>query len=259
MLHKFPLSIPIPLESKVAVKVGDKVSPGTLLAQESSQQITEINLSTALGVSPKEIGKYLTVALGKEVNKGATLASRQGLFGNKEVMAPVAGVLQKISEESGVISLRTGIAQGKKVVSPVAGEVVAVTSGEKRIDIEVSGRVWEGEKAWGAPGWGPLAVVGQWGTLKLDQLTLEEAGKIVIIADKVNLGWLSKAAALDVAGVVCAGLRNGSDEVPPDISLLVLAADDNGQMDRKIWDELNKFSGKIAAIDTQKKFLGVVE
>lgn len=256
MTHKFRFSISIPSGAKVLVNTGQVLNKGDVLAEVVSNKEVEVMVAKGLGVAPKAIGKFLTVALGQSVKKEDVVAKTKGILGIREVKSTVAGTVHTISETNGSLWIKTKAEESEKVMNPVAGLVVELS--DSKIVVEVIGRAWEGERAEGGITQGNLDSIGEWGTSRLDQLTSGSEGRIVVVADKVNSAWLAKASALGLAGVVCAGIPDDTGG-HSGISILVMPSGENGQMDKNIWDNLVKLSGNPAFMYPKERLLGVIE
>lgn len=68
---------------------------------------TDIEVAAQLGITQKDIYKYLTVELGQTLEEGDVVARKKKLFGKKEVRSPGSGEVRKIDHQTGVISLST--------------------------------------------------------------------------------------------------------------------------------------------------------
>lgn len=256
MSQRFRFPIIIPPTLRITIKLGDKIERGQSLGQLTSGQAFDIDIAVQLGISPKEVGKYLLVPVGHEIKAGEVVAKLKTTFKEKQVVSPQSGKVQKISPENGTVTLSLKPDHQKGLESPVSGEVITLTSG--LIELAVAGKIYQAVEIGGLTGWGPLGGVGQWGTAKIEDLTISQLGKIVISADKINHAWLSKAAALDVAGVVCAGLQPDQD---PEVKIpfVSLPSETNNQLDRRLWENLTDNEGKIALINPKEKILGITD
>lgn len=255
-MEKVTLPIKLPAGVRILVKVGTRVRAGDVIAETAKAREEAVDVSLRLGVGKKKLKDVVKVAIGQEVEKGSVLAVKSGVFGKKTVLAPMPGVVSEISEEKGAIVISEVVLPQEKVRSLVSGEVSGVVSDS--VSFDLSARIWEGELGLGEDASGILVKIGEWGTSKLDELTVEAEGKVALTADVVSSAWLAKAAALGVCGVVCAGVVDGS--LAKDISLgVVVMPSDDGQIKKKIWEELSRLSGKFVLIIPDQKKLAVVE
>lgn len=255
MSQRFRFPITIPQGIRVAVKIGDKIQKGQSIGHLANGPISAIDVSGSLGIAPKEIGKYLTVAVGHEVKSGEIVARRKTAFKEKHVISPLTGKVQHVSLDNGTITICLKAGSQKGLESPVDGEVVNLT--QEHLELNVTGKVFPAPEIGETAGWGPLEHVGQWGSAKIEDITIDYSGKIVVSADKINNAWVSKATALDVAGVVCAGLSH--KDISVKIPFVCFPSGDDDQMDRRLWENLIESNEKIALIDPKEKILGIVE
>ena len=237
------------------VKVGEKVMEGQVVGHYGWEKELEISLSP-LGIKGSGLAKAMVVGVGQVVAKGEVIARSKGLLAKREVVAPVAGAVQSLVGERGVVVLRVPSQEARGVISPVSGMVVEV--GSERLVIEAKGREFPVTTGFGDVVWGRLEVVGKGGLSVFDALSAEAEGKIVLTAEPAGEVWLTKAAALGVAGVVCPG---GKDVGGAGLSLTVMTvpAEGGGRADQSLWAELSRHEGSLVVLDPQEKFLGLVE
>jgi hypothetical protein len=100
----------LPIKGLLRVKVGDQVSEGDIVAEALLPgEMRIVRVAEELGVEADEVEKALRVVEGQAIEQGALLAERQGLFGffTSRVSAPISGVVELISKETGHIAIRS--------------------------------------------------------------------------------------------------------------------------------------------------------
>jgi hypothetical protein len=113
----------LPLKGRVAVALGDRVEPDTIVARtELPGNVQTVNLASKLAVDPANVAATLAHPLGSTVRKGEIVATGRSLFGlvKNQVEAPVDGVLESVSAVTGQLVVRE---------APIPVEVAAYVSG----------------------------------------------------------------------------------------------------------------------------------
>lgn len=97
-----------PFPGEILVKEGDRVSPHTTILRTNFRlgRPCILNISRALKVEPDEIGDYLQVSEGDEVNFRDIIAKRRVMVEEKQVKSPVDGFIEMIDTGVGVIIVR---------------------------------------------------------------------------------------------------------------------------------------------------------
>jgi len=250
---RFPISIRNDLN--VSVKVGDKIQRGQPLGQISAKSMLEYDVAKKLGVSAKDISKYIIVPVGAEIKAGDVIAKRKTLLSERKIISPYTGKILKVLPEKGMMQIGLSTNIDKPFLSPVSGEVIGITP--NLIEISSLGKTYKAIETGKDFGWGALSVLGQWGTVKLDELSVDQTEKIVLIADRVNNAWISKAEALEIGGLICAGFEQG-ESADPTFPYAFLTSENN-QIDRHIWEELVGCKEKTALISPEEKILAIAE
>ncbi len=90
------------------VSLGQQIAPDEIIGNAiSAVGFRIINLSSELGVNPKETGKFLVKKLNERIYKGELLAFKKGnlLGGKKIVTSPSDGILEFLNPETGDLKL----------------------------------------------------------------------------------------------------------------------------------------------------------
>gem|GEM_PF-1922849 len=93
---------------KVLVEVGDYVQADDILAELDyiPGAMQRIEAARALGITPRELGEKMQVAVGDRVSQGDILAQSDMFYTSKEVLSPIDGHLSLFSRNLGSIYLR---------------------------------------------------------------------------------------------------------------------------------------------------------
>ena len=75
------------------------------MTAQTSPNFFEFNLAKNLGVPPKKVVKLMVKSLGELVKKGEVIAVQKTAFKKKTFLAPVAGVLDSLTEE-GILKIK---------------------------------------------------------------------------------------------------------------------------------------------------------
>ncbi len=199
----------LPLKGDVLVKVGDRVSPDTVVARTELPGIMQtVKLAELLGVEPQELKPALRVQIGDRIDKGAILGQTKGLFGlfKNDVKSPVEGTLEMISEQTGHLGIRM-------LPTPVEKDayihgVVKEVMPEEGIIVQCQGALIQGIFGVGGERQGLIAVGTQSAADPLTEQCFkpEHKGKIVVGGANVTLGALRKAAEVGAVGIVVGGI-----------------------------------------------------
>lgn len=261
----------LPLKGEVVAKVGDRVTPDTVVARTFLPgDVEPINVSNQLGLPPEDIPESMLKKVGDPVEKGEVIARSSPLFGLKflerfasESKSPLIGKVESISTITGQVLLRG---------EPIPVEVTAYLDGEILEVIEEEGVV---VTSWGSFIQGIFGIGGEThGTIKVvvpDNKTLltEELigedckGCVIIGGSRVTADGIRKAAKVGAAGVVTGGfddkdLRDflgydlgvaitGSEEIG--VTLVVTEGFGDITMAGKTFDLLKSKEGMMACIN----------
>ncbi len=199
----------LPLKGEVLVKVGDRVTPGMVVARTELPGIMQtIKLAERMGLEPSELKEILLVKAGDQIEKGTLLARTKGLFGmfKSEEHSMVAGKLELVSEHTGHLGIRMPAIPIEKNAY-VTGIVKSVIP-EEGVLIECTGAVVQGIFGVGGERQGEIVAVSTDPTRPLTEADLQadHKGKIVIGGSNVSIGVLRRAAELGITGIVVGGI-----------------------------------------------------
>ena len=256
----------LPIKGKVTKSIGDKLKPNDIVATtDLPGNVQIIKIASRLNIGPADILDALKVVEGQKVKKGDLIAQTEGLFGffKSEVLSPVEGSIESISEVTGQIIMRE---------APIPVEIDAYMSGTVKeiipnegVTIEAHAAFIQGIFGIGGEARGDMEVlIEDRGTeLTEDLLNESHKGKIVVGGGFISLKTFKKAMRLRVAGVVVGGFNyydledilgytlgvaiTGSEEI--NTSLVVTEGYGNIKMGERTYDLLSKHNKKFVSIN----------
>jgi hypothetical protein len=99
----------LPISGEVLVKVGDRVSSDTIIAEALREgELRIVRAAEALSITPAEVVRRIKLSVGDPIEEGATLIELRGLWGlfKSVVAAPIGGVIEFVSPVTGHIGIR---------------------------------------------------------------------------------------------------------------------------------------------------------
>lgn len=193
------ISLPIPENTKLEVKIGDKVKIGDTLAVAKRQgELKALELATLLKVSPQKARSLLAVPIGSKVERGQMVAKKQNLFGLSRtlVLSPFSGSLSLFDDKTGKLYIREKTDEVFKIASKIEGRIWQIR--QDSIAIETQNEVVFAQFGFGPETEGELllqALLGKW-----------VLGKIIVIENLQRL-MLFKAFALGAHGAIGSTMR----------------------------------------------------
>jgi len=199
----------LPIAGDVLVKTGDHVDAEQVVAETFMPgDVTPVNLSNILSLSPAEVKGCLLKAEGEHVEPGDILARTKGIFGlfRNEYRAKVDGTLESVSAVTGQVILR-GKPIPVQVRAYLSGTVIEVVPKEGVV-VEADVSLIQGIFGVGGEAYGPIAVVCRDPSERLDagQITAEHKGKIVIGGGRMTGEAIHQAVKVGAAAIVSGGI-----------------------------------------------------
>jgi hypothetical protein len=198
----------LPLAGEVIVKVGDRVTAGTVVARtDLPGKVYPINIANQLSIGPDEVPEAMKRKVGETIKKDEILAETRSFFGifRSEARAPVDGTVESISKVTGQIILR-GVPIPVEVKAYVDGTIVEEIPGEGVI-VETEASYIQGIFGLAGEVHATLKKVATSPDEVLDESKIhaDHAGKIIIGGSQLTLGALRRCLEVKVAGVICGG------------------------------------------------------
>lgn len=256
----------LPLAGSVLVERGARVAAADVVARtELPGKVTLLNLASALGALPDEVGSKLVVQPGGAVRAGAPIAEARAWFGlsKRAVPSPIDGVLESVSPVTGMAILRAPPVP-VEVRAYVDGEVVEVLAGEGVV-VEARGALVQCIFGLGGERRAPIAMVARepGAVLEASDLRPEHRGALVIGGGRATLAAVRRAMEIGVAAIACGGLAYqdirellGRDvgvavtgDEPIATTLLVTEGFGDIAMARGTFELLGRLEGKQASVN----------
>lgn len=202
----------LPIQGDVLVEKGSRVGPDDVVARAMLPgALQTIRLNEKLGVEPREVGQFLTVQVGEQVEPGQLVAETKGLFGKLFKMraeSDVSGVIESVSEVTGHVLVREPSVP-VDVTAYVEGVVCDVMPREG-VSIETRGAMVQGIFGVGGERHGTVRVAVSQPDEVLDaQHVLEgDSGTILVGGSGVTAAAIQAAAAVGAVGIVTGAVRD---------------------------------------------------
>lgn len=213
-----------PSEANIHVKVGDIVTPDTIVADYlRSSGFRVFHVAQELGIPAKQLEKYITKAVGKRVYEGEIIAQKKRLLGKPKVFKTVVdGVIESIGHNGDVtLSMlpqkvtEAALFWGKVTAVETVNQVQQVPDGvqvpavnDVVVAIETQVVVLYGIMGSGAVRNGRISVVASATDFVLPQAI--EAGvddTIIVCGSLVEHGVLEKAIKSNAKGIIAGGIH----------------------------------------------------
>ncbi len=199
----------LPIKGNVLVEKGASVEPSSVLAQAMLPGLLQtIKLNEKLGLEPKDAHALLMPKIGDAVEKGDMIAESKGFFGffKTQVMSDFTGVVEAASEVSGHVLIRLP-SNPVDLTAYVSGTIAEVIPEEGAI-VETRGAMVQGIFGIGGERQGVLkmGVTSASQILTENEISADDAGKIIIGGSLVAVSAIHKAAEVGVVGLVAGGV-----------------------------------------------------
>ena len=201
----------LPVPGVVTVKMGDRVSASAVVAYtELPGRVHSVNVANRLGVGPGGIKKALSVKIGDRVAKGGILAESKPFLKwfKSEVLSPVEGYVESVSEFTGQILLREP-PSALNLSAYIDGEVTAVDD-KSGVTVETDATYIQGIFGVGGEVCGEIAVAVESPDTELlpEHILDSHKGKILIGGRHVGIAAINRARELGVSAVVAGGIHD---------------------------------------------------
>lgn len=201
----------LPLKGKVIVKAGQRVSWNTVVANTLLPGRVElVNVAAKLGLAPDEALSAMRKKEGEAVEKGEILAQSKGLWGffKSNLYSPISGVLESISEVTGLAVLRAP-ASPVEVNAYVDGEIAEVMEDEGVV-VRTQGAFIQGIFGIGGECAGEICMFCQDPSeeMNTEALSREHCGRILAGGAYTTAAFLKRAVECGVKAVVVGGISD---------------------------------------------------
>jgi hypothetical protein len=247
-----------------AANVGESVEPESIIAHcEVSAGQRLIKIAHNLGVSAKDVGKYLLRKVGDRIYRGEIIArKKQALgLGKKEIKSPADGVITEIDTNGDIIVkfLPTPVrlvAGASGVISRIGQESVFL----KTVGIQVKGYAGDGRERDGL-----VKIIAKPDEFIIPQkITGDCGGRILVGGSLLERSAIEKAVTIGVHGIIVGGINHRdflSLGVGTDIGTTVLVTEGFGAipMGKDIYEALKKAESRFAFVSGEAKSFFVPE
>lgn len=256
------------------VRIGQQVNPDEILGSATSNVgFRIINLSSELGVSPGDAGKFLVKKLNQRIYTGELLALKKGslLGGKKIVISPSDGVLEFLNPKTGELKL-SFLPKKVDLLSGVYGIVDRVDVARGQVVLRTMVTKVNGVFGTGRQRDGILHILG-----KKDELISKNEIK-AIYSEYVLAGGslifkdsISSAISIGVKGIITGGI-NADDyramaggrlvfpkKLDNDIGISVVVCEGFGAVPigDDIFGVLSEYEGKFISIDGNRGIINL--
>jgi hypothetical protein len=215
------------------VKVGDKVSPGDIVAKtELPGIVLPVNIANRLGALPADVPSITLIKEGERVPAETVVASNKSFFGlfTNEYKTPITATLESVSNITGQLILR-GDPIPVQVRAYITGTITEIFPGEGVMIEEVAAYI-QGIFGIGGEVDGILEVVSQKldDILDVDKIKPEHKDKILVAGALVTGAALNKAVEYGVKGIITGGFEDQDlkDFLGYDIGVAITGTEEKG-------------------------------
>lgn len=239
---------------KAAVKEGDRVDASSVVAHcEVSAGQRLVKVAHTLGVSRRDVKKYLLRSIGDRIYQGEIIARKKGVLGlgRKELKSPADGVITSIDETGDIIV--------KFLPMPV--RLVAGASGligdirEDAIIVRTFGSEIVGSAGLGKPREGIIKMIANQNEFIIPQkIDSSCQGKILVGGSHLDRASIEKALTIGVKGIVVGGIDYRdfmSLGVESDVGITIIVTEGFGTvtMGKDVYEAFSNENDKFAFIN----------
>lgn len=202
----------LPIKGEVLVKIGDSVSPDSVVARALLPGILQtVKLSEQLGVEAKDVTPFLKVKNGDSVKKGDIVAEGKKLFGffkAPTVASEFDGTIESFSEVTGNLLVRAPSIP-IEMDAYIEGVVADILPEEGAI-IETRGAMVQGIFGVGGERRGTIrvAVANHEEVLDVQHVLATDAGNIIVGGAGVTAAAIKKASQVIAIGIIAGGVKD---------------------------------------------------
>ncbi|MCW4048100.1 MAG: hypothetical protein NWE89_00035 [Candidatus Bathyarchaeota archaeon] len=201
----------LPIPGEVLIKKEDIVEPEMIIAKTDIGSFPQtLQVSTMLGIKPKNLHRYMKKQVGDAVEEGELLALYTALFGliKRPVKSPITGTVGTISDLTGQVILKRKPIP-VEINAYIPGKVVEIISREGAV-IETNAAFIQGIFGIGGERHGKIriAVESPHEVLTPSLINPDDKGVILIGGSMVTTDALKKGVNLGVSCIVVGGIRH---------------------------------------------------
>lgn len=223
--YKATWVIKLPSDSKILVKVGDKVKIGDKLAEFDNHSVETFNYSGNLASMKDENREQLNSFFKDKLVEKGDLFYNLGFLKGK-VCFPLSGLCLGLDELKNLKIEKTEI-EKKEILSPIEAKVGNIEEGKMVLEFvakEYEGVGLNGLKAWGE---GKIQIINEIKFLTSD------LNNNILFTKNLDKAFLLKAEVIGAKGIVlCALAEQKVEDIDVGIPLL--------RLEEKVWDDFMK-------------------
>ena len=223
----------LPLKGDVVVKVGDKVSPDTVVARtDLPGNVEPINVANILGVPPEDVEDCMVKKPGDAIEQNEVIAVNKSFFGlfKTYAKAKIAGSVESVSSVTGQVLLR-GYPIPVEVKAYLQGEVTEILENEG-CGVTTLGSFIQGIFGVGGETHGSLKIVVPDNSTVLKEEHIDESCKdcVVVGGSMATADSIKKAIKIGAKGIVSGGISDKDlrDFLGYDIGVAITGSEDLG-------------------------------
>ncbi|MDO8573770.1 MAG: hypothetical protein Q7R77_03400 [Candidatus Daviesbacteria bacterium] len=256
------------------VRIGQQISPDEIIGTAASVVgFRIINLSSELGVSPKEAGKFLVKKLNQRIYTGELLALKKGSFlgGKKIITSPSDGILEFLNPETGELKL-SFLPRKRDLLSGVYGIVDQIDKVRGQVTVRAMVTKVNGVFGTGKQRDGVLHILGRKDELINKSAIKAEFGEYVLMGGSLIFkDSISTAISQGIKGIISGGI-NADDykamaggrlvfpkKLDNDIGISIVVCEGFGAVPigDDIFEILSEYEGKFISVDGNKGIINL--
>ena len=201
----------LPIAGTVLVRRGARVRAQDVVARAKLPgDVAAVNVTSALGITPEEVERYMLKKPGDAVARGEAIAETRPFIKwfRSTARSPIDGRVESVSKITGQVMIRTA-PKPVDVRAYIDGVVVEVMEREGVV-VETTGAIVQGILGVGGEVAGELAMAGNGPDAVLGPSDLGDglAGKIAVAGALATHDAYRRAAEIGVAAMVCGGFHD---------------------------------------------------
>jgi hypothetical protein len=241
----------LPLPGRILVDLNQRVRPADVIAEaEISPRHQFIDVAGLLGITAREVARFLGREIGERVDKGEIIAGPSGIA-RKVVRAPYGGAIVAITGGKVLFEVRS---EPLLLRAGFPGEVISI-EGNQTVTLETTGALIQGVWGNGRQDFGIMRVAGNGPRERLitDQLDMSIRGAVLVAGICDHPAPLLQAKDLSVRGIILGGLSAELIPLANKLPYPIVLLEGFGAIpiNRPAFELLSTSRGREAALDAR--------